>query len=312
MSTPCDAFSSQSFGRLPNTFPAPPLSLQAADYAERASSLMATLITDNPPLQHQQMLPGNAQQSDVFSPQELGVRRRHRDYSPSYDRLQYAHSASEPFVHDYEIESATSRSTASGRLPTRYNTRRRSYNQDEFDGPSHLLPPPIPQEIQQRAAELPLMPLNLSAEEQDEILTHVNTILSQCAFHFVSKYQFPIPIERDKPQVHRPSDREWNEWAFLLKRLATKRRIPARVLYRSQIKHLVTTLENSLDVKPSPRDHGRPLKDDRHILQLISAAVQVAKLLMDAIAMRQLDDLYTRSEMLLFQRRARPQGPLFS
>jgi hypothetical protein len=38
-------------------------------------------------------------------------------------------------------------------------------------------------------------------------MTHLNDILSQCAFHFVAKYSFPIPLDRDKlpgPQTSRP------------------------------------------------------------------------------------------------------------
>jgi hypothetical protein len=256
------------------------------------------------------MMTTNIRPSEAFSALEFSTKTHSRSYSNDYERNQHPTSTSASFSREYDGEPAISRS-GSGRLPPRYNARRRPYNQDEFDGPSHLLPPPTAQEIDQRAAELPIVPINLNWEEQDEILVQVNAILSQCAFHFLAKYQFPIPIERDKPQVHRPSDREWAEWAYLLKRLATKRRIPARVLYKSQIKHLVTTLENSLDIRYNSRDQTKPLKDDRNILQLISAAVQVAKILMDAVAMEQLDDLYSRSETLILQRRARPRGAFF-
>lgn len=82
-------------------------------------------------------------------------------------------------------------------------------------------------------------------------MTHLNDILSQCAFHFVAKYSFPIPLDRDKPQVRRPADREWTEWAYLPKKLATKRRIPARFLYDNQIKQFVMTVENALGVRPA-------------------------------------------------------------
>jgi hypothetical protein len=263
-----------------------------------------------PTFQPQEMLANNPRPSQAFSALDFGNKRHSRNYSNEYERAQYSSSTSTSLTRDYEIEPASSRPDGS-RLPPRYSARRRPYNQDEFDGPSHLLPPPTPQAINQRATDLPNLPVNLLAEEQDEILTQVNAILSQCAFHFLAKYQFPIPIERDKPQVYRPSDREWTEWAYLLKRLATKRRIPARVLYKSQIKHLVTTLENSLDIRYNSRDPTRPLKDDRNVLQLVSAGLQVAKILMDAFAMEQLDDLYARSEALVMQRRTRPQVPFF-
>jgi hypothetical protein len=273
---------------------------------------MATSVADFPSFQPQETLVNNTRPSDVFSSLDFATKHHARSYSNDYETAHYSGSTSTSFTRDYDVEPASSQATATARLPQRYNSRRRPFNQDEFDGPSHLLPPPLPQAINQRAADLPILLINLHAEEQDEILGQINSILSQCAFHFLAKYQFPIPIERDKPQVYRPSDREWTEWAYLLKRLATKRRIPARVLYKSQIKHLVTTLENSLDIRYSPGDESRRLKDDRNILQLISSALQVAKILMDAVAMEQLDLLYTRSETLILQRRTGPRGLLFS
>lgn len=91
--------------------------------------------------------------------------------------------------------------------------------------------------------------------------------------------------------VERPQDREWTEWVYLLKRLATKRRIPARVLYNGQIKQFITVLENSLEMRHAAKHQSRPLKDDRNILQLISAGIQVAKILKDAAAMDYLDRL---------------------
>jgi hypothetical protein len=99
---------------------------------------------------------------------------------------------------------------------------------------------------------------------------------------------------------------EWTEWVFLLKRLATKRRIPARVLYNGQIKQLVTVLENSLEMRHAAKHQSRPLKDDRNVLQLISAGLQVAKLLKDACAMEYLDGLYVRAEQLIQSRRHAP------
>jgi len=190
---------------------------------------------------------------------------------------------------------------------SRYHTRRRPFNQDEFDGPSQYLPLPLPQQDHSRAQLLPELPVHLNPTEQDEIMRRTNNILSECAFHFISKYQFPVPLEREKPSVRTAADREWTEWAYLLKRLATKRRIPARVLYDNQIKQLVTTLENSIATRQSMnKDQGSPKqksKDDRYILQLISAGTQVAKLLMDSLAMEQLNHLYTHTEATILDRR---------
>jgi hypothetical protein len=95
-----------------------------------------------------------------------------------------------------------------GRSTPRYQqNRRRPFNQDEFDGPSQLLPLPLPQQELARSQELTDLPVNLNLAEQDEVLQHINDILSQCAFHFVAKYQFPIPLERDKPTANGQSGR---------------------------------------------------------------------------------------------------------
>lgn len=181
--------------------------------------------------------------------------------------------------------------------------QRRTSGRDEFDGPYQLLARPSNADIEVQESELIQLPVSLQAQEQDQILTQVNDRLSQCAFDFVAKYQFPIPIESDKRPVRIPADREWTEWCFLLKRLATKRRIPARVLYNGQIKQLVTVLENSLEMRHAAKHQSRPLKDDRNVLQLISAGLQVAKILKDPAAMRYLDELYAHTERLVEGRR---------
>lgn len=212
--------------------------------------------------------------------------------------------------NDYEIETQHRIGNDFNRT-TRYQTRRRPFNQDEFDGPSQLLPLPLPQQEHARSQTLLSLPVNLTVEEQDEVVHRVNEILSRCAFHFIAKYQFPIPLERDKARVRAPSDREWTEWAYLLKRLATKRRIPARVLFENQIKQFVTTLENSIAARPQTKDHARTPKDDRYMLQLISAGTQVAKILMDSLSMEQLDDLYMQSESIILDRRSRNRGSGF-
>lgn len=209
---------------------------------------------------------------------------------------------------EYDVETQRQNAEA-GRGAARLHTRRRPFNQDEFDGPSQYLPLPLPQQDHSRAQALPELPVHLSLAEQDEVMRRANDILSECAFHFVAKYQFPVPLERDKPRIRSPADREWTEWAYLLKRLATKRRIPARVLYDSQIKQLVTTLENSIAARqPANKDQLSPKRkprDDRYVLQLISAGTQVTKLLVDSLAMKQLNELYGRTEAVIADRRHR-------
>ncbi|KAK5137681.1 hypothetical protein LTR08_007976 [Meristemomyces frigidus] len=190
--------------------------------------------------------------------------------------------------------------------------QRRPSNRDEFDGPSQLLDKPKEPLYEPKEEQLPQLPVTLYAQEQDEILSKVNDRLSRVAFDFVAKYQFPVPIEPDKRPVHAPGDREWSEWVYLLKRLATKRRIPARVLYNGQIKQLITILENSLEMRHAAKHQSRPLKDDRNILQLVSSGLQVAKILKDAPAMQYLDSLYVQTESLVQTRRAALPASLFS
>ncbi|KAK6854869.1 hypothetical protein PG995_009057 [Apiospora arundinis] len=175
-----------------------------------------------------------------------------------------------------------------------------------FDGPHQFLPRPTQEYINSLDKELPHLPTNLLAQEQDDVLNQVNDRLSQCAFDFVAKYQFPVPLTEDKRPVEGPSDREWTEWVALLKSLATKRRIPSRVIYGGQIKQLVTILENSLEMRHAAKHQSRPLKDDRNVLQLISAGIQVAKFLKDAPATEYLDKLYCETEELIQSRKLAP------
>ncbi len=240
-------------------------------------------------------LPRTAPEDPAFH-----VRRQSQD---SY--MYQSESPTNRSYTDYEIETTSRRSSDIDRSTPRYNTRRRPFNQDEFDGPSQLLPLPLPQQELARSQDLPSLPVHLNVQEQDDIMQRANDILSQCAYHFVAKYQFPVPLERDKPRVRGPNDREWTEWAYLLKRLATKRRIPARVLYDNQIKQFVTTLENSIAARQSRDLQVRTPKDDRYVLQLVSAGTQVAKILMDSQAMEQLDALYRSTETAVLDRRAR-------
>lgn len=208
---------------------------------------------------------------------------------------------------DFLTESSSGRGSASGsRVQAKTHSQRRPSNRDEFDGPHQLLDRPPVETIAAQERDLPHLPTNLYVNEQDEILLQVNDCLSTCAFNFVAKYQFPIPVEPDKRPVRTPADREWTEWVYLLKRLATKRRVPARILYNGQIKQFVTILENSLEMRHAAKHQSRPLKDDRNVLQLISAGLQVAKLLKDASAMEFLDNLYVQTERNIQTRRNAP------
>ncbi|TVY88411.1 hypothetical protein LAWI1_G006071 [Lachnellula willkommii] len=211
---------------------------------------------------------------------------------------------SSPGPADYATESSSSKASGKSKSDSKgHSQQRRPSNRDEFDGPHQFLQRPPPEYIAQQERDLPHLPTNLIVHEQDNILTRVNDRLSQCAFDFVAKYQFPIPLANGELRpVERPQDREWTEWVYLLKRLATKRRIPARVLYNGQIKQFITILENSLEMRHAAKHQSRPLKDDRNILQLISAGIQVAKILKDSSAMEYLDRLYVTTEKQIQER----------
>ncbi|KAG9240931.1 hypothetical protein BJ878DRAFT_259213 [Calycina marina] len=210
----------------------------------------------------------------------------------------------EAHLEDYYVEDPQSLSSGKSSKSTgkSQSQQRRPSNRDEFDGPHQFLQKPSPEYIAKQESDLPHLPTSLVVHEQDSVLTQVNDRLSQCAFDFVAKYQFPIPIDQATRPVARPQDREWTEWVYLLKRLATKRRIPARVLYNGQIKQFVAILENSLDMRHDAKHQSRPLKDDRNLLQLISAGIQVAKILKDSLAMCFLDQLYVTTERRIQER----------
>lgn len=178
---------------------------------------------------------------------------------------------------------------------------------DEFEGSVQFLQKPHRSMPEPRDRDLPLLPTHLDTLEQDDILTQVNKSLSRCAFDFVALYRFPIPIEPNKPAVQGATDKAWTEWAYLLKRLATKRRIPSHAIFQGQIKELTTVLDNSLEMRHATKPHPRPLKDDRTVLQFISAGIQVGKMLKDAKTMEYLDTLYKQTERLI-QGRKEP-GP---
>ncbi|KAF7544714.1 hypothetical protein G7Z17_g9741 [Cylindrodendrum hubeiense] len=212
-----------------------------------------------------------------------------------------------PNLSDYSLENGMNTAAPGGKSKpssSKGRSQRRPSNRDEFDGPHQFLQRPPPDVIAMQERELPHLPTNLHVQEQDSVLSQVNDRLSQCAYDFVAKYQFPIPLTQDMRPVERAQDREWTEWVYLLKRLATKRRIPARVLYNGQIKQFVTILENSLEMRHAAKHQSRPLKDDRNILQLISAGIQVAKILKDASAMDYLDRLYVSTEKQIQDRSA--------
>ena len=209
----------------------------------------------------------------------------------------------QPNVNRQEQNFRSSKTHRPSQRPKIYHTRKRSANNDEFDGPSHFLSRPSQQTLDRTGLPFPDLPTKLSVQEQEEILREIEDRLSQCAFTFIGHYEFPVPIEPDRGHPQRASDRRWHEWAHLLKRLATKRRVPKAFLFEQQIHNMVTILENSVQPRPKKDDTQPQLRDDYHILQAISAAIQVAKLLQDGGTMICLHHLYKRTEVTVLSRR---------
>lgn len=116
-----------------------------------------------------------------------------------------------PSLSDYSLENGMGRRTppAKNRINGKPRSQRRPSNRDEFDGPHQFLQRPPPEYIAMQERELPHLPTNLLVQEQDSVLSQVNDRLSQCAYDFVAKYQFPIPLTQDMRPVERPQDREW-------------------------------------------------------------------------------------------------------
>ena len=186
--------------------------------------------------------------------------------------------------------------------PTPYPLRKRNHA-DEFGGPTQYLPENSPADTEYRMTPIPIVPTNLNTTEQSEILNELDTRLSSCAFHFMAAHNFPFPLDTGRGIVYKASDRSWTEWAYVLKRLATKRRVPAKFVYDEQIKNMTTAIENANHVRQPPQSLDPMQKDDWQLLQYISAAVQVAKILKDGGTMNELVTLYELTERKILQRK---------
>ena len=122
-----------------------------------------------------------------------------------------------PGASDYGLDNNASTGASKSKGNTKGRTQRRPSNRDEFDGPHQYLARPPPDYVAMQERELPHLPTNLLVQEQDSVLARVNDRLSQCAFDFVAKYQFPIPLTQDmRPVSRRPSIRKICRRAFRL------------------------------------------------------------------------------------------------
>lgn len=252
----------------------------------------------------------------VRSPPGLSIRNSYPDLEapPSQDPMDMEYTIPRDRL-DYPNERIASREAAmvaiipglgpgpgqglGPNIDDRHSKRYRG-GRSEFEGDVQYLDQRVINQAEER--DLNYEPTHLNHREQNDILSQVNRRLSQCAFDFIAMYQFPIPLEPGKPKVCVATDKAWTEWVFLLKRLATKRRIPSKAIYDGQIKHLTTILDNSMETRHATKPQPRPLKDDRNVLQQISAGIQVGKMLKDAATMKFLDTLYLQTEMVIQDR----------
>ena len=209
----------------------------------------------------------------------------------------------------YGDESSASRDAGTVTTPPGHKpyTHKSHSSKVGLDGPQQFLDKPSTSTVLARERNiLPDVPVSLGVREQDDVLSLVNHRLSQCAFDFIAYHQFPIPLEPGRPPVKIADDRAWFEWVSLLKKLAHGRLIPAESVNIAQIKLLPTLLESSLEMRHATKRSSVSPKDDRNVLQLISAGIQVAKSLKDPSAMEYLDKLYRQTESVMQERRNKP------
>ncbi|KAL7799927.1 hypothetical protein V8C37DRAFT_97299 [Trichoderma ceciliae] len=213
-----------------------------------------------------------------------------------------------PMASDFALGVGPRSSGQKTRPSFTQGSQLQSLGRDVYDGPHQFLQQPSLEVLIMQRAEIPCLPTSLNAKEQGVVLKQANYCLSQCAYNFFAKYQLPIPLRQYERPVEEPRDREWNEWVSLLKLLMDQRNIPARILHNSQVMQFEIILDSSLGIHHGIKHLQDSLVDDRKILQLISASIQVAKMLKDASAMGELDQLYVNTETMIRKHTKEPSA----
>ncbi|PMD29036.1 hypothetical protein L207DRAFT_446206 [Hyaloscypha variabilis F] len=173
---------------------------------------------------------------------------------------------------------------------------------ENFEEPYQLLMQPPAGCTMMLRRDPPHLPTNLCLNEQEAIISRLYDRLSQCMFDFVATNQIPLPLDPRERLIQRPSDCDWIEWVHLLKQLAIKGRIPAHVLHHDEINQLFAVLESPLQLGRIAQ--SKVPRDDRTILQMVFAGIQVARLLQDSMGVDYLDMLYTGIENVCREKRA--------
>ncbi|KAL6900465.1 hypothetical protein GGI43DRAFT_49952 [Trichoderma evansii] len=159
--------------------------------------------------------------------------------------------------------------------------------------------------------ELPLLLTSLSRRKQRKILTQASRHLSTCILEFCNRHELPNTVIQGMDPGEQPllvrnlgrkkaPDLAWGEFVFLLGFLIAEEQIPAKALYSDLAVHFRVVLRTSLGVDDILR-HPEPPRDDRTILRILSAGVQVARMLNDLDAMNKLDELLMKTERTMIE-----------
>lgn len=170
---------------------------------------------------------------------------------------------------------------------------------------------PLPSLFALEEEELPLLPTSLSRRKQRKVLTQASRHLSKCALEFCNRHELPNTVIQgmdpgEQPLLVRNLGRKrvtgwgWSEFVFLLGFLIAEEHVPAEALYSDLAVHFRAVLHTSLGVDDVLR-HPEPLRDDRTILRILSAGVQVARMLNDLDAMNKLDRLLMKAERTMIE-----------
>lgn len=159
--------------------------------------------------------------------------------------------------------------------------------------------------------ELPLLQISLSKRKQRKVLRLASRHLSKCALGFCNRYQLPNTVIQGMEPGEQPflarnlgrkraSNYGWAEFVFLLKFLIAEQQIPLDALDSDLGAHFRAVLHASLGVDDVLR-HPDPLRDDRTILRVLSAGIQVASMLKDEKAIDKLRRLLMKTERTMIE-----------
>jgi hypothetical protein len=157
----------------------------------------------------------------------------------------------------------------------------------------------------------PLLPTGLSRRKQRKILKQARRFLSKCALEFCNRHELPNTViqgiePREQPFLvrnlgrNRAPDCGWDEFVFLLGFLIAEQQVPLEALNSNLAAHYRAVLYTSLGVDDAFR-HPKSLMDDRTILRVLSASIQVAIMLNDLKATNKLRRLLMKTERTMIE-----------